>query len=393
MIKTNQAKIQWFVALGAAFAWFGNHCGAGFCSGLTLLKYFTRSGWISLVTTLVPFIILGFVFYYMGEYSRLIKADSYKDVAYSLYSKKEAVGKIMVIVFDVIVLISLLVNSSAVLAGAGTFLNQAVGMNYTLGTFVCLLIVVAISMFGATVMAKIDLPLGLIMTGAILIVAFVLLKENWGGVVNIVQTKETFNVSTGSAIGDMMWYTGLQVGFCSAYIAIAGKFTSKNDCKVMAIFGGFLNGFMLFIVSLAVLSRMPGISDSVIPIYDMIVERFGSTGILSLIYSIGLFLAYVSMSDVVAVCARFGPWFNPKKKYNQAIVDMIFGIILLGLSLLLAQIGIVALVTKGYQVISFLRIPTFIVGGLIFAPWRIHQINKQRAAALAESAEPEAALK
>ena len=72
---------------------------------------------------------------------------------------------------------------------------------------------------------------------------------------------------------------------------------------------------------------------------------------------------------------------------------MIFGIILLGLSLLLAQIGIVALVTKGYQLISFLRIPTFIVGGLFFAPWRIHQINKQRAAALAGSAELEAALK
>jgi|GEM_PF-2206546 uncharacterized membrane protein YkvI len=393
MKKVNQPKVQWVVAIGAAFAWFGNHCGAGFCSGLTLLKYFTRAGWLSLVTTIIPFIILGFVFYYMGEYSRLIRADSYKDVAFSLYSKKEAVGKVMVVVFDVIVLVSLLVNSSTVLAGAGTFLNQALGMNYFLGTLLCLLIVVAISMFGATIMAKIDLPLGVIMTSCILIVAAILLKENWSGVTHIVQTKETFNVSTGSAIGDMLWYTGIQVGFCSAYIAIAGKFTSKNDNKVMAIFGGFLNGFMLFVVSLAVLSRMPGISTSVIPIYDMIVERFGSTGILSVIYSVGLFLAYVSMSDVVAVCARFGPWFNPRKKYNQAVVDMIFGTVLLGVSLLLAQLGVVALVTKGYQLISFLRIPTFIVGGLVFAPWRIHQINKQRAASLTESAESESALK
>jgi uncharacterized membrane protein YkvI len=374
----NKTKIQWFTALGAAFAWFGNQSGAGFCSGITLLNYFSNAGWMSLLTTLLPFIILAFVFYYMGEYSRLIHAESYKDVATTLYSHNKSVGQVMLFVFDLVVVVCCIVNSSAVLAGAATFLDEAMGLNYTLGTLITLAIVVLISMFGATIMARIDLPLGIIMTVAILVVAGVLINENSANLGQIIAKRQTFDVTATQALLNALTYTGMQAGFCSAYIAIAGKFTSKGDNKVMAISGMLINGGMLFIVSLAVLSQMPGISGSLIPIYDMLIERFGVGSILTVIYGTGLFLAYISISDVVAVISRFAPWLNRKQKYNQNTINMAVGIFILVVSLAFAQFGILAIIKTGYSVVGFLRWPTFILGGLVFAPWRIHQMNKKK---------------
>ena len=220
-MKKETVKIQWVVALGAAFAWFGQHCGSGFFSGLQMVKYFTNAGWLSLFTTMFPFVVLGFVFYYMGEYARLIHAKSYKDVAETLYSKNKMIGNVMVTFFDIIIMGSVLITSSTVLAGAGTLMNQAFGINYTFATVLFTGVVVLISMFGATVLAKINLPLGIVMTGTIVIVAFALISKNWGGLAEVVKSKDTFGVSSGTAIGNMLYYTGLQTGFCGAFMSIA----------------------------------------------------------------------------------------------------------------------------------------------------------------------------
>ena len=121
---------------------------------------------------------------------------------------------------------------------------------------------------------------------------------------------------------------------------------------------------------------MPGIASSLIPLYDM-VNEISSSGFLSAVYTLGLFLAYVSTSDVVAATSRFGILINRKKRHNQVFVDMILAIVLLSISLALAQLGIAALVDGGYKFLSVLRGPVYIIGGLIFAPWRIRQIKKR----------------
>jgi hypothetical protein len=107
------------------------------------------------------------------------------------------------------------------------------------------------------------------------------------------------------------------------------------------------------------------------------VNQLSSSGVSSALYTFGLFLAYVSTADVVAATSRFGVLINRKKRHNQVVVDAILGIVLLSISLAFAQLGIAALVDGGYKFLSLLRGPIYIIGGLIFAPWRIRQIKKQ----------------
>ena len=51
-----------------------------------------------------------------------------------LYSKNRIVGNVMLLIFDLIVMASVLVSSSSVMAGAGALLNETLGWDYTVAT-------------------------------------------------------------------------------------------------------------------------------------------------------------------------------------------------------------------------------------------------------------------
>lgn len=383
-MEKKHVKVQWAVALGAAGAWFGQHCGAGFASGLQEITYFVNAGWVSAFTTLIPMVVIGTAFYFIGEYAREIRATSYKDVATTLYSKNSVIGNVMLVIFDLIVMASVLVSSSSVMAGAGALLNETLGWDYTIATIVFAAAIVVISMFGARVLAEINLPMSVVLIGGLLIIAVALIGANWGNLEAIFAAGETFDAQPGDVIGNVLYYTCMQTGFAGAYIAIAGQFTSSKDSKVMAVTGIVINTGMLLLVSMAVLSGMPGIASEDIPILIMVRDCFGSGSVLFTFYSISLLLAYVSTADVVAATSRFGVLVNRKKRYNQVVVDAILAIVLLGASLLLAQFGIRALVDVAYRALGLLRGPVYLLGGLVFAPIRLRQIRARRAAEQAE---------
>lgn len=374
----SKPKIQWAVALGAAGAWFGQHCGAGFASGVQEITYFVNAGWLSLFTTLMPMLIIGIAFYYLGEYAREIHASSYKDVALTLYSSNRTIGKVMLFVYDLIIMASVLVMSSSTLAGAGSLLNETLGIDYTLATVLFMFVVAGISMFGAQFLAKLNLPMSIVLVGGLVVIAVALIGGNWDNLSGIIASRETFGAEPDSIVMNVISYTLTQTGFAGAYMAIAGQFTSKTETRTMAIAGIVINTGMLLLVSLAVLSGMPGIADEDLPILIMIRDMFGSGSILFAFYSLSLFLAYVSTADVVAATSRFGSLVNRNGRFNQVVVDAIIALVLLTCSILLAQFGIRALVDVAYRGLGMLRGPVYLEGGLIFAPIRLRRLRRAR---------------
>lgn len=371
-------KVRWVIVLGTAAAWFGQHCGSGFCSGVQVAMYHGRLGVWSLFSTVIPFIMLGFAFYNMGEYARRIQANSYKEVASTLYSENKAVGKGALLLWDISVLSNVLISGGAVIAGASTLLEQSFGLNYALGSILFAVVVTIICMFGAIGLTRISLPLVGIMVTLICVVAGVLVYENWGGLTHIVATHDTFEATPYLAVRNTILYTGLASNFICAFMAIAPKFENSRETKITAISGAILNCFMLSFVSLALLSQMPEIADAKLPIFTMISERFGSSGPLTVAYQGGLFLAYVTtgVGNVFAAVSRFGVLFNKKETRNQKMVDAALAIAFLIFAVVIAQFGLAALVDKGYKFLSYLRFPLYVLGGLIFVPIRFRKMKK-----------------
>lgn len=382
-MKKEHSGIQWSMALGAAGAWFGQHCGAGFASGLQEITYFVSAGWLSVFTTLVPMVIIGVAFYFLGEYAREIHAHSYKDVASTLYSSNPGVGRVMLFVYDLIIIGSVLIFTSSTVAGAGTLLNQTLGWDYTFSTVLFAVGIVVISMFGARVLAVINFPMSVVLIASLLAIAVSLIDANGASLEQVFEAQETFGAEPTSVITNMLYYTLIQTGFAGAYMAIAGQFNSKTESRIMAISGIVINAGMLLLVSLAVLSGMPNIADEEIPILALVNQHFGSGSILYAFYTISLFLAYISTSDVMAATSRFGVLVNKEGKYNQIVVDAILAVIMLAGSLLIAQLGIKTIVNFAYKGIGLLRGPVYLAGGLIFAPYRLHKMRAKRASASA----------
>lgn len=384
-MKRNLKSIQWSMALGAAGAWFGQHCGAGFASGLQEITYFVNAGWISIFTTLFPMVVIGIAFYFLGEYAREIHAHSYKDVASTLYSSNPVIGRIMLFVYDLIIIGSVLIFTSSTVAGAGTLLNQTLGWDYTVATVLFAIGIVVISMFGARVLAVINFPMSVVLIGSLLAIAVSLIGTNEDNLVRVFEAHETFGAGPVNIISNMLYYTLIQTGFAGAYMAIAGQFKSKTESRIMAISGIVINAGMLLLVSFAVLSGMPSIANEEIPILALVNEHFGSNSILYVFYTISLLLAYISTSDVMAATSRFGVLLNKEGKYNQILIDAILAVIMLAGSLLIAQLGIKTIVNIAYKGIGLLRGPVYLAGGLIFAPWRLHKMRAKKAAMVSES--------
>lgn len=368
------------MVLGTAFAWFGQHCGAGFCSGVQLVTYFGTSGYRSVVMTVIPFIILGVTFYLIGEYARRIEAKSYKDVASTLYSRSPVGSRIGVALWDLVVLSNVLISGGTVMAGAATLMEESFGMNYFLASVVFALCIVVICMFGAVGLAKISLPLVSALVVLLCIVAGVLVGENWSGLTGVIAARDTFGKPMSDSVMNTILYTGLASNFIGAYMAIAPKFNSNKDTKVVAIVGAILNAFMLSFLSLALLSQMPEIASAKLPVLTMIQGRFGSTGPLTLIYQLGLFLAYVTtgVGNVFAATSRFGLLVNKNGTKNQTVVDAVLSLLFLVAAVAIAQFGLAALVDKGYKFLSMLRFPIYVLGTLIFVPIRFHQMKAEQ---------------
>lgn len=380
MEKKTRTKVQWALVLGTACTWFGQHCGAGFASGKQVTTYFAGSGWLALFMPVIPFIVLGFVMYLMGEYSRRIGAKSYKDVALTLYSSNPTVGRIMLFVWDVSLMLNIFISGGAVVAGCSTLLNQQLGIPYPVASVLFATIVALICMFGAKVMARISLGIVSVLIACLCVVAFALLSQNWGTLGEIIGQRQNFGASTSLTITNTIFYTGIGSTFIVPLTSMAGEFKSKKDTKVMAVSGALMNGLTLLFVTLAVLTGMPAAAGSELPVLDMLNNQFGGSGILALVYQIALFLAYLTMADVFAAIQRYGALFNKSGKRNQAVIDGILCVVFLLCAILIAQFGLAALVDKGYKIQSFLRLPLYVGCTLIFVPIRLYQMNKKKKA-------------
>ena len=75
-------------SFGIMATWFGMHCGSGFATGTQYTIYYSKYGWLALVMPFITWAILGGAFYFIFEYERVTKINTYKDYAQNVFIKK-----------------------------------------------------------------------------------------------------------------------------------------------------------------------------------------------------------------------------------------------------------------------------------------------------------------
>lgn len=367
-------------ALGA-FTWFGYHCGSGFASGTQVkayvLKYGVAGMWAPLIAWIACAVFIGII----SEYARVVKAKSYRDVATTIYYPNEILGRVVIIVWDIMVLLSCIVASSSCMAGAGSLLQNLFGAPYWLGCALFVAVMVYLLCFGETALKR----LGSISSIMIFLVLFICCA---GIIRNGSNIGPVFNTDIGkveggtvsAAIKSGFTYGCIQISFLHTTSVIGGGFKSRGDTIKYILLGFLMNCGVMYAEVLCLFGYFPGCMESNMPLLTVVQSFTGVFGvILLIIYNFVLVMAYLTTAGAVisGQVARYRGLVGKviKNPFATKVVIVVFFLLC---SSALSVIGLEGVVTKGYGFLANLRKPIWFWPLLILGPISIIRESKKR---------------
>ena len=365
----------------AAMMWFGFHCGAGFASGAQVKLYSAQYGSIGWVTPLIAW-VANCLYMYIGlEYSRLIKAKSYRDVAASIYWDNPMVGKIAIFLWDVLIFMSSITILGSCVAGSGSQLNQLFGMPYWVGCGVFIVLMILILCFGKDILerlGKLSVPL-IVMFFAVCIVGIIY------GFPHMVEAMTTDlgaptvdDSSFGALFKSGFTYGLVQLGAFQALTVMAGKFESRTETWKFLILGFALNCGAMLVSYFSLMAYYPDILELALPTLGIIQKLTGPLYIILMIaYNLVLILAYITTAGGMAggAQARYLPLLN-KKIANELLCRIVIIVVFFGAATALSTLGLDGILTTVNEINSACRLPVWYIPIVILGPFSIHRVVK-----------------
>lgn len=373
-MQENTGKKRLFSAtsFGIIATWFGMHCGSGFATGTQYTIYYSKYGWLALIMPFITWAILGGAFYFIFEYERVTKINTYKDYAQNVFIKK--IGIVFVIAIDLWSLCAQMLGVTGILAGAGS-LAEGISIPYYLGVAVMAAIVLFMTIFGVKVMMKVSsyITYGLIVV--IVILGIIGVSQNWTNFVNVIATHQNDGGTFWDALKSACTYSGVQIGAMFAVASMAPQLESRKESAKTAVGGALLNVLMLQILGLVIIANYPSINGEALPVMTALNNT--GIGVLAWLYRIMLFLALLSTGAgcAFAIVSRFKGVLAKWLHCSETIVAAGIAIIMIILGAFGSKFGLVAVFSKGYGFLSKMAWPLGILPAFLILPWRIHYLR------------------
>lgn len=373
----------------AAMMWFGFHCGAGFASGAQVKLYATKFGTVG---TIVPIIawLANCLFMYIGlEYSRLVKAKSYRDVASTIYWDNPKVGRFAIFLWDVLIFMSSITILGSCVAGSGSQLNQLFGMPYWVGCALFIVAMILILCFGKDILerlGKMSVPL-IVMFFAVCIVG---LAHNFPHLIEALTTDLGTSTVEDSSFGALFksgfTYGLVQLGAFQALTVMAGKFESRTETIKFIVLGFALNCGAMLVSHFSLLAYYPDILELALPTLGIIQQLTGPIYVIMIVaYNLVLILAYITTAGGMAggAQARYLPILN-KKINNELVSRIAIIVVFFGAATALSTLGLDGILTTVNAINSACRLPVWYIPIVILGPFSIHRVVKANRAKKAE---------
>ena len=367
--NTGKKRFISATSFGIMATWFGMHCGSGFATGTQYTIYYSKYGWLALVMPFITWAILGGAFYFIFEYERVTKINTYKDYAQNVFIKK--IGILFVIAIDLWSLCAQMLGVTGILAGTGS-LFEGINLPYYLGVAIMAVIVLFMTIFGVKTMMKVSsyITYGLIVV--ILILGIVGVAQNWSNFVWVVSTRQNDGGTFLDALKSAFTYSGVQIGAMFAVASMAPQLENRADSAKTAVGGALLNVLMLLVLGLVVIANYPAINSEALPV----LAALNNTGIpvLAWLYRIMLFLALLSTGAgcAFAIVTRWKGVIAKKLNCSETVVAAVIAIVMMLIGAFGSKFGLVAVFSKGYGFLSKMAWPLGILPAFLILPWRIH---------------------
>ncbi|SNS82164.1 Uncharacterized membrane protein YkvI [Anaerovirgula multivorans] len=342
-----------------AFVWFTTHFGGGFASGRQLVQFFVQYGWYALFTPIIAILINALVFYYAWEFSIKHKKFEYRSWADAFYSPYE---KIFSNLYEFAFNLTLVTATAVAFATGGATMTGVFGTPYMLNTAVIAVIMFFLTIYGADVIRAVASWIAIIVIVGLLIIYgsnFIAIIPNLKNVIGELPSPNGF----GPALWEALKYSSLQAAVVGSYIAVADVLKDKNDVKKAAITGFILNGFLLGLAAMVILSYYPNILPEAVPVLYVINNGVGGRAgelLVSLliflgVISTGVNLIYGGAKRIINISVKEGAQRNSRKK--EIIASAVYVLFTWGIALF----GLIPLIAKGYGYIGYVAFPVVVL--------------------------------
>ncbi len=340
--------------------------GGGYATGREIVEYggkFGASGWISGLAIFFGFSLISTL---SIEACRQWKVYDYK----SLVKKLIGPGWIA---YEIVYLMLAILIIAVMASAAGEILNSTLGFPRWIGVILIILLVGFLNYKGDEVIAKLE-TFGTIALFAAYIIFAITVFSNKGSEIAVTFSQwDTSYLPDAPGIGLLLWTGVLYVGYNLA-VYPASFFTYKGiQSKRESILAGLASGLLMtvpwFLTYFAILAYYPDVNvlAATVPWLKML-EPFHPALIVTFGIVVGWTLVETATGMIHAFISRVEKEVlerknEPLKKTTKAIISAAALIA----ALLLAQVGIIDLVAKGYTIMAYAMIAVYGLPLLFFS--------------------------
>ena len=173
-----EEKKSWYSAFNVASTWMGSQCGPGIAAGTMIVTYFhAKGGWEACYLPIASMAILGVLYYFGMEYSRLYKVYDYASWTRRLFLRFPKVADGVVVLKDVLTVYSNIITLAAIFGGANSLCVQVLGWPMLTGSIIVAVISIVLCIFGAEIIRRSSGIMTIVMLAMIIVTCILCLTS------------------------------------------------------------------------------------------------------------------------------------------------------------------------------------------------------------------------
>jgi len=349
--------------------------GGAFATGREIVEYgakFGSLGWIGGIVIYIGFTLMTFLSF---ELARQFKAYDYRNLLIPLIGK----GWIL---YDILYIVMVLLVIAVMSSASGEILNSTLGLNYWVGVLFCALLVGLLNFYGKHLIERFKTFGTIALYVAYIIFGVLVISLTWGQAKSVLASGDTSFITGEVSVWTVIWSAILYVGYCltiyPAALFTVRRQTSRKETMWSGIISGFLMCIPWFITYFCILGFYPSekVLSSPVP-WLVMLENLDTWVIIMFGIVVGWTLVETAVGMIHGLLDRIDAhMYENYEKHLSHNQSGLMAISILGLSVLLAQVGIIDLVSKGYKTIAYGVIIVYALPILTIGVYKILR-NKQ----------------
>ena len=351
--------------------------GGGYATGREIVEYgakFGAYGWVAGAAAFLGFVIVCMLSF---EFIRLYKLYDFKSFM------KEMAGPLYY-AFDFIYMIFMVIIIAVMASAAGSVVEKMTGLNYWYGVTGITVIVGILNFYGSRAIEYFDTVRTVVLCVGYLIFSAVVILAHSGNIGDVFASGNISYLSH-TTVSAAFWSGILYMGY-NLVVLPASFFTikrqdSRKEAVVSSVIAGFLMMIPWFLTYFSVMAFYPDktVLDAPVPWFVMM-ENSGVPMWLFAVF--GFIMAWTLITTATGVIHAMlervdrglqDRGKSPLTRYNKGGLTLF----ILILSVVLAQVGIIDLIAKGYQALAYAFIAVFLLPLLTIGVYKIHVKRKE----------------